>query len=54
MFAPNMDLTIHGKFLDQQGRFVIINVTITDLNITLANIYGSNNDIDGFLMTTES
>ena len=48
MFAPNMDLTTHDKFIDQRGRFVIINVTITDLNLTLANIYGPNNHNDGF------
>ena len=49
MFAPNMDLAITDKFIDQQGRFVIINLTINDVNLTLANIYGPNNDNDGFL-----
>jgi len=48
MFAPNMDLTIDDKFIDQRGRFVIINAATNYVNLTLAHIYGPNNDNDGF------
>jgi exonuclease III len=50
MFAPNMAFTIHDKYIDQEGRFVIINVTINDVTLTLVNIYGPNNDNDVFFM----
>ena len=50
MFAPNMEYNINDKYLDPQGRFVILNVTINDVKLTLANIYGPNNDDDNFFL----
>ena len=50
MFAPNMEYNINDKYLDPQGRFVILNVTINDVKLTLANIYGPNNDDDKFFL----
>ena len=48
MFAPHMDLTIHRTCTDENGRFVIIDVTINETRLTLANIYGPNEDDEVF------
>ena len=50
LFAPNVDIVIHDKLIDSNGRFIILNVTINEVKVTLANIYGPNNDDEAFFV----
>ena len=44
LFKNNFDHKIHGIIKDESGRYIILDITIQEKRITLANIYGSNTD----------
>lgn len=44
LFKKNVDYTIHSINKDKEGRWIIIDVTILNLQITLVNIYAPNED----------
>ena len=47
----SIDFEIHSTCLDDQGRYIIIDVTINEVRLTLANIYGPNEDDTEFFMS---
>jgi len=48
LIRKNLTFTINKIITDTEGRYVIINSTINNNNITIANIYGPNNDDEHF------
>lgn len=44
IFKKNVDNTIHSINKDKEGRWIIIDVTILNLQITVVNIYAPNED----------
>ncbi|CAG2214176.1 E3.1.11.2 [Mytilus edulis] len=48
LFRNTFEFKIHGETIDLSGNFVILDITIQDYRITLAAIYGPNNDEPAF------
>ncbi len=48
MFKNNVSKTIHNVLADDNGRYVIIDIEIDGVRLTLANIYGPNDDNPDF------
>ena len=46
----NVSIEIHNTIADENGRFLIVDVTINEVRLTLANIYGPNHDDPTFLL----
>jgi exonuclease III len=45
LFKPSLkNVEVHSCQTDGEGRFVILDVTINDIRVTLANIYGPNDE----------
>ena len=44
----NLQHEIHNKIIDENGRYIILDITIMDKRCTLANIYAPNNDNPDF------
>ena len=48
MFSKDMDTNMHQIVVDQNGRYVILDITINDVRLTLVNLYGPNKDDEEF------
>ena len=49
MFAKIAEkIEIHRKISDSEGRYIVLDITIEQTRLTLANIYGPNNDNPDF------
>ena len=44
LFKPNFDINIHSEVCDEDGRYIILNVDIQDINYCLINIYSPNKE----------
>lgn len=51
LIRRNLSVTINKTIADTEGRYIIINSTINNNNITIANIYGPNIDDENFFHT---
>ncbi|CAG2214956.1 unnamed protein product [Mytilus edulis] len=49
LFKNTFEFKIHEETIDLMGNFIILDITIQDYRITLAAIYGPNNDDPVFL-----
>ena len=48
LFKNNFNLTVHQLFTDDEGRYIIADVSINDVRLSLGNIYGPNLDSPDF------
>uniref|UniRef100_A0A3Q1EPR8 Endonuclease/exonuclease/phosphatase domain-containing protein n=1 Tax=Acanthochromis polyacanthus TaxID=80966 RepID=A0A3Q1EPR8_9TELE len=48
LFRKNIEYTLHSFNKDNQGRWIVIEVTINNLHIIIANIYAPNEDSPEF------
>ncbi|CAG2238259.1 unnamed protein product [Mytilus edulis] len=48
LFKNTFEFKIHEETIDLMGNFIILDITIQDYRITLAAIYGPNNDDTSF------
>ena len=48
LFNNNFNLQVQKAFCDPGGRFIVCDIKVEQMNITLANIYATNNDDPGF------
>ena len=44
LFNNNTEIEIHKSYLDEGGNYIISDVTIDGIKMTLSNIYGPNKD----------
>ena len=44
LFKNDINFEIHRKISDSEGRYIVLDITIEQTRLTLANIYGPNND----------
>ena len=48
LINKNIPFKLNSSTTDPEGRFVIINISINQLTLTLVNVYGPNNDDPAF------
>lgn len=48
LFNNNCDIKVHNQFNDNNGNYIILDVTVENLNFILVNIYGPNTDSPEF------
>lgn len=48
LFNKDIDLKIHKKIVDDNGNFIIVNMSIYNQQLTLVNLYGPNSDNPNF------
>ena len=46
LFKPNFDINIQSEVCDENGRFIILNLDIQDINYVFINIYSPNKEKD--------
>ena len=44
LFREGVEIKVNGVERDKQGRYLILNTIIKDLEVTICNIYGPNDD----------
>lgn len=44
LFRNSFQFTLHKEICDSQGRYIILDITINDVRLTLVNLYGPNKD----------
>ena len=50
LFSNKTAFTLHNAILDKNGRYIVIDITLSSKRITLANVYGPNDDNPDFFM----
>ena len=50
LFNKDIDLTIHRSINDENGNFIITDITVEDKRLTLAIVYGPNSDDPNFYL----
>ena len=50
LFKNNINMVIHGSQIDTEGRYVIIDIEIDTIRLTLASVYGPNEDNPEFFL----
>ena len=48
LIKANVQHTIHSTVMDQEGRFIILDIEVHDIRMTLANLYAPNQDDQHF------
>lgn len=48
LFSKEIDLQIHRKIVDDNGNFIIVDMTVYNQRLTLVNLYGPNSDSPNF------
>jgi len=48
LFSNELGVKIHGTCKDEGGNYIVLDVEIDDLRITLVNVYGPNEDLPDF------
>ena len=51
LFKNDINFEIHRKISDPEGRYIVLDITIEHTRLTLANIYGPNNDNPDFFFS---
>ena len=48
MFRPGYDLKVHDSVCDENGRFIILDISLYDQRLTFVSLYGFNTDNPDF------
>ena len=50
LLKNNANYSIHNVYKDNEGRYIILDITIDETRLTLCNLYASNEDQPDFLI----
>lgn len=48
LFGKDLDYTINDKLIDENGNYIIVDITVSSKRMTLVNLYGPNRDDPNF------